>query len=194
MPLAHAGLQIDADQAFGKQVVAWPVPAIVVRCRRFHRQVHQSEVFIDGDLIPDAGVAVDGPGAVFPSLIAELAGPRDGVKLQKFFASPYIKGANQALGVVVSSYGRTLLHGGADDYYVLHYGGRRMQADFAGLQIDLLIDPFDHADLQVHHAARTKRTDRSAGLGIELDQPVAGGHIEHALITISVGPVRDSTS
>ena len=73
MPLALAGLQIDADEALGEQVVAGTMAAVVIGRRRFDRQVDQAEIFVDGDLRPDAGVAVGRPRLVLPRVVAELA-------------------------------------------------------------------------------------------------------------------------
>ena len=77
VPLALAGLQIDADEALGEQVVARPMAAVVVGRRRFDRQVDEPQLFVHRDLRPDADVAVDGPGLVLPRVVAELARLRE---------------------------------------------------------------------------------------------------------------------
>src|SRR5256885_6381178 len=59
-------LQIDADEAFRKEVVTGPVAAVEIGARCFHRQVDEPQIFVDGDVAPDADVAVDGPRVVFP--------------------------------------------------------------------------------------------------------------------------------
>src|SRR5260221_14695700 len=113
MPVGIASPQTSSHKAMGTRFVPRSSAAIVVRGGRFHRQGHQPEVFVDRDLIPDARVAIYGPRAVFPGLLAQLAGPRDGVKIPKFFPRPYIEGANPALGVVVRRPSPPLLHVGA---------------------------------------------------------------------------------
>ena len=70
-----------------------------------------------------------------------------------------------------------------------------MQADFAGRQVDLLERRLVIAsDLQVDHALIAEAVDRLAGLGVQFDQPVAGGDIENALIAIAVGPVGNAAA
>ena len=111
MPLALAGLQIDANQAFAEQIVARPLSAVVVGRRRFHRKINQPEFFIDGHLSPHAGVAVGGPGTVLPGFVAELARPWNGVERPQQLAGFNIKSPHQALGVVMRDDGHALFEG-----------------------------------------------------------------------------------
>ena len=53
MPLALASLQVHAHEAFREQVASRTVSAVVVGRRRFNREVHEAEVFVDADLSPD---------------------------------------------------------------------------------------------------------------------------------------------
>src|SRR5262245_6281664 len=92
VPLPLPGLQIDTDQTFAKQVVPRSVPAVKVRGRRLHSQVDQPEFFIDGDLGPDARVAIGGPRIVKPGVIAKLAGAGDRMKSPQLFARPRVEG------------------------------------------------------------------------------------------------------
>src|SRR6266446_347731 len=69
-----------------------------------------------------------------------------------------------------------------------------MDTDLTGFQIDLLVDPFHHANYQVDHSVLTERVDDGAGLGIERHQPITRRDIEHALVTSSVGPVPHATA
>src|SRR5689334_10185812 len=108
MPLALAGLQIDADQAFSIQVVAGAFAAVVVGCRRFHGQIYEPEVFVDRHLRPDAGVAVGSPRTVLPGLIAEFAGTWNRVERPGELAGPHVVGTNETLGVVVRGDGHAL--------------------------------------------------------------------------------------
>src|SRR5579859_4129651 len=84
MPLAHTSLQIHADQAVGEQVVARAMSAVKIRRWCFHRQVGQADLFVDGHLSPNAGVAVDSPGLLEPGLVPEFTRLRKGIELQKF--------------------------------------------------------------------------------------------------------------
>ena len=80
MPFALAGFQIDAHEALGKQVVAGPMAAVVIRCRRLDRQIDEAELFVHADLRPHAHVAVECPRIVLPGLVAVLAGIRNRVE------------------------------------------------------------------------------------------------------------------
>ena len=57
-----------------------------------------------------------------------------------------------------------------DDHDVPGHGRRRMDADLAGLQIDLLVVALLDADLEVEDAVVAEGVDHRAGLGVELDQ------------------------
>src|SRR5580693_10008056 len=93
MPLAHAGLQVDADQALAIEIVARTLAAIVIRSGRFHRQIHQARLRIGRDLRPHASVAVVIGRAVLPSVIAKLALPWNGVEGPAQFAGSNVEGA-----------------------------------------------------------------------------------------------------
>src|SRR5207237_10456415 len=100
VPLALAGFQIDAHQAFRKQVVARTMAAIEIRGRRFDRQVDEPEVFVHADLAPDAGVAVLRPRSVLPRLAPELSGTRNGVELTDLLSAAPLAGPQEPVGVV----------------------------------------------------------------------------------------------
>src|ERR1041384_1801335 len=97
VPLPLTGLQIDRDEAFAEQVVAGPVAAVVVRGRRFHRQIHEPEVLVDAGLRPDTDVAVARPRVVLPCLGAELSGSRDRVERPEKLPAARIEGAPEPL-------------------------------------------------------------------------------------------------
>src|SRR5215471_3791560 len=156
MPLALPGFQIDADQAFSKQVVSWTMAAIVVRSGGFHGEIHQAQVFVHGDLIPNPSVAVHRPRFVLPGLVAEFTRRRNRIKLPELFAGPDIEGAHQTLRVVMRRYGGSLPHRGADDNHVLDHGRRRMKADFTSGEIDLLVNSLHHPNLEVYDTACTE--------------------------------------
>src|SRR5579864_3049305 len=146
-PLPLPGFQIDAHQAFAKQIVTRSVAAVIVRSGRLDREIDQAQIFIHGDLVPDTRVAVVGPRSIQPSVVAELAFPGDGVELPDLFPGPDIKRANQTLGIVMGFNGRAFSHRGTYNHHVSSYGRRRMDADLASLQIDLSVDSIHHANL-----------------------------------------------
>src|ERR1700688_3757659 len=77
----------------------------------------------------------------------------------------------------------------ADDHDVLGDDGRGMQPYFAGDRIDLLIIVL----LQIDDAVVAESGCERAVLGVESDEPVAGGDIEDSLF-LAVGPVGESAA
>ncbi len=61
-------------------------------------------------------------------------------------------------------------------------------------EIDLLIDAFDDADLEIEHAFFRERLNHRAGLGVELYELIAGCDVDHALVALAIGPVRDAAA
>src|SRR5439155_16809448 len=103
-------------------------------------------------------------------------------------------GAHQSFRVVVRAHGAAFAERGSDDGDVLHDGRRRMNADLPGHKIDWLPVSEGRAGLQVDDPAGAERADYRAGFGVELDQPVSGRHVEHAIVAASVGPVRHAAA
>ncbi len=89
---------------------------------------------------------------------------------------------------------RALAHRRTNDDRVLHDGRRRVDADLAGLQIDLLPLADDGADFEIDHAVLAERRDRRAGLRVELDKAVPGRHVDDAVVALAVGPVRHAAA
>src|SRR6185295_14999775 len=82
----------------------------------------------------------------------------------------------------------------ADEDDVLDDGRRGMEADLAGLELDLLALAGDRALLQIDDAAFAERLDHRAVPGVERDEPITGGHVEDALVALAVGPVGDAAA
>src|SRR5882762_7552842 len=101
MPLPLPGFQIDTNQALAKKIVARPVATVIIRCGCLDRQIDQAQIFVHGNLVPDASVAVLGPGSVQPGLVTELTPPRDGVELPNFLSCSHIERPNQTFRVVM---------------------------------------------------------------------------------------------
>ena len=110
------------------------------------------------------------------------------------FPGLHVPGAYDAFGVVCVSRLAAFLEGRADDHDILDHRRRGVQADFTRRQIDLLSRASIGAHLHVDHAVLAEGVDRPAGLGIQFDQPVAGGYIQDALIAFAVGPIGDAAS
>src|SRR5262249_21088522 len=111
VPFAHAGFEIDRNEAFGEQIGAWPMAAVIVRCRRLDRYVDEAQLLIDRNMRPHSGVAVVHPGIVLPGLVAELAWPWNCIPAPQLLAGANVPGTHDALGVVVSRHCRAFPHG-----------------------------------------------------------------------------------
>ena len=77
--------------------------------------------------------------------------------------------------------------GRADQTLVAHHGGRRLPADFAGGEVGLDTG-WSSIGFQVHHAIVAEDGHALAGLGVQLDQPIARGDIDMRA-SIAVAPV-----
>jgi hypothetical protein len=194
VPLPLPGFQIDADQAFGKQVVAGTMAAVEVRRGRLDRQVNEAELFVRGDLRPDADVAVVGPRLLLPGVVAELAWTGNRVERPQQLAGAHVERPHQALGVVVGRDGRAFTHRGADDHHVLDDGRGRVDADLAGLEVDLLALGPDHPHFQIEDAALAESRNHRAGLGVQLDELITGRHVDHPIVALAVGPEGHATA
>src|SRR5712691_9022967 len=173
VPLPFACLQIDRDQTLGEQIVAGPMAAVEVGCRRLDGQIHEAELLVDGHLVPDAHVAVSCPGFVFPRLVAELAGPWNRLEVPQPLPRAYVERLDEAFGVVVRARRVAFPECGADDDHAAGDGRRRVQADFSGDRIDGLPRPVDGGRLEVNGAVLAERLDTLAVLRVQRDEPEA---------------------
>ncbi len=189
VPLPLAGTQIDADQRFAEEVVAGAVAAIEVVGRGLHRQVGQAEVLVDGDLRPDAGVAVLLGRAAQPRVVPELARFRDRVEDPQALAGADVERADVALVVPVRLGREPLAERGADEHDVLGHDRGRLQADLAREEIDVLIV----VALEVDGAALAEGGDGDACLRVEREQAIARGDVEDPLLG-SVRPVGETAA
>ena len=58
MPLPLAGFEIDRNERFTGQTIAWPMTSIDVSGGQLDREVRQPQFLVHADLSPDAAVAV----------------------------------------------------------------------------------------------------------------------------------------
>ena len=87
IPHALTRLGLEGDQAIGIQIIANPVGAVEIECRRARGDEHQSPLFIHTHPRPAVGGAAVFPGVLRPGLIARLARVRQGVKRPPNFAA-----------------------------------------------------------------------------------------------------------
>src|SRR5439155_5951663 len=80
------------------------------------------------------------------------------------------------------------------DRDVLDDERRRVDADLAGLEIDLL--PLaDHGPLlEIDDAVGAERIDHRAGVRVERDETIARRDVDDAVVAAAVGPVRESAA
>src|SRR5206468_7102657 len=97
VPFALARLQIDAHETVAEEVVAGTVAAVEIRRRILDGQIHEAKLFIDGDLRPHAGVAVDGPRFLLPRVVSEFTGTRNRVERPEQPAAADVPRAHEAL-------------------------------------------------------------------------------------------------
>src|SRR5207247_10108001 len=140
------------DEAVAVQIVAGTMAAVQIRRRILDRQIHEAELFVDGDLRPDARVSVDRPRFFFPGIVAELARARDRVEGPEELAGPRVPCADEPLRVVMGLDGEAFTERRADDDHVLRDGRCRVKADLTGLEIDLLALADNGADLHCDDA------------------------------------------
>ena len=194
VPLAFAGLEVNGHQRFAEQVVAKAMTAVVIGSGRFHGQIHQTEVRIGRHLGPDAGIAVEIGGVVFPRVITKLAFERDGVEGPDDLARLHVEGADQTLGVVVGVDGHAFFEGGAHHDGVFHNQRRGVKTGFTGYQIDLLIGTGDHADFEIDYTFGAEAGDWLTGVSVEFQQLIAHADPDDAVIAFTVGPVGNAAT
>src|SRR4030095_4093836 len=93
-----------------EQVASRTVSAVVVGRRRLDRQVHETKIFVDADLSPDADVAIDRPRLVLPRPLAVVARAGNLFNRPQPLAGPDIERPHEPLRVVVGGDGRALAH------------------------------------------------------------------------------------
>src|SRR5207237_4644931 len=71
---------------------------------------------------------------------------------------------------------------------------RGVEADLAGLVIDLLALAVDRAFLEIDDAALAERLDHRPVLRVQRDQAIAGRDVQDALVVPAVGPVGDAAA
>src|SRR5882724_1519942 len=135
MPFALAGFQVDADQRFAEEIVAGAMAAVKIAGWGFDRQIDKAELFVDGNLRPDAGVAGVFGGALFPGVVAKFAFLGDGVKNPEALAGTDVEAANVSFIVAHAAWRHAFAKCGADYDGVARGNGSRLNADFAGREV-----------------------------------------------------------
>ena len=103
--------------------------------------------------------------------------------------------AHEALGVVVRLDGQAFAERRADDHDVLRDGRRRVQADLARLQIDLLALA-DHAR-RLFMSTTPFLPNPGTGTPVfafSATRRIAGRHVDDAVVALAVGPVGQAAA
>ena len=184
VPAALAGLEVEGDEAVREEVVAQPVPAVVVVGRHLDRQVDHVQLGVDRHLGPHAGVAGVAPRVAFPGVVAELVAERDGVEDPLPLAGVDVVAADEALDVAHRSRRAAGQVRRSDDDGVVDRDRGRVQADLAGDQVDVLVEVL----LQVDDAVVAEVGQPLAGERVQADQVVAGGDVEDLSVAAVIQP------
>ena len=193
VPLAHARLQVNGHQRFGKQVVAGAVATVLVNRGRLDRQVDDAGFGVRGDLRPHAVVTGVAGRLVLPRVEAELAAAGDALERPQQLAGADVKRAGLALHVGGVFVAEALEHRRAHQHHVVDDGGGGVQTDFRLLEVRLLAVDHD-ADLEVDNAGLTEARDGLAGLGVQRHELVTGGHVDDTVVALAVGPVGEAAA
>ena len=162
MPLALPGLQIHRHDALAEQPIARPVPAVEIPRRQLHRQISQSQLFIDADLPPHARVAGVVRGILFPSVVTKLARLRNRVKDPQPLARPHIEPAHETLYVALALRNVPSLARRAHDHRIARHHRSSMQPDLIVHQIDFLVV----IELQIDGAVRAESSNNRPVLAL----------------------------
>ena len=174
VPDAVAGGDLHRHDAVCEQVVAKTVPAVEVPGRHLDRQVDVAELFVDRHLAPDTSVAGVAPRVVQPAVVAELVRIRDGVEDPPPLPGPGVVPADVALRFLLRGRRDTREVRRANDDDPVGDDRRRMQPDLAGHRVDVLVEPL----FEVDDALVAEVGHPSTGLGVQSDEPIAGGDVE----------------
>ena len=113
-------LRVERDEAVAEQVGALPVAAVEVVLRAAGRDVDDAALLVDRLLAPVVGAADGLPRVRRPGVVAELAGPRHGVKGPDQRAGAHVERAD-----VAGRRGVLLVRRRAEDDQVLEHAPRR---------------------------------------------------------------------
>src|SRR5262249_31403244 len=106
VPQALAGAQVEREQRIAEESLAFAIGAVEIVGRRAEREVADAALFVDRDFAPRVHAADVRPRILGPSVVAELAGVRDGVELPYQFAGETVVRAQIARSGAVAFAGR----------------------------------------------------------------------------------------
>ena len=191
VPLALPRLHVEGDDAVCEEGVARPMAPVVIAGGHFRGHEDQSQLRIRAHLGPCAGVAVVLGRPLEPRVVAELALPRDRVEDPQTPPGADVVAAYEPLRILHRPWRGARPVRGTNDDDVADDERGGVQADLARIEIEVLVV----FELQIDRAAAPERRDRSAGLGVERQQPVAGRHVDDSPIgAVSAGPIRQAAA
>ena len=103
------------------------------------------------------------------SIIAELAGTGDRIKLPDHFSTSGIKRAHKTFGVIIIFNGHAFLHGRTNDNHVPGDGWCRVKTDFTAHQINLYFIALNNTDFKIKNAVavNTETLNGNTGVGVK---------------------------
>ena len=195
VPLALAGLQVDGDEALARRGCCPDDGRRRSQRSAFRPADSEAGVFVDADLRPHAGVAVQRPRIVLPGVVAEFAGPRDRVEASR--AACRCGRRTRGPGPWCCCASSTVMpfsERRADDDQC-----RRRRSAWSGGRSrrsprSIWLVGCRRPRLPSDRRRRRCRTPRSAApvLRVQRDQPVAGRDVQDAVVALAVGPVGDA--
>ena len=181
MPDAFAGGRIEAHEAFGEQIVAESIAAVVVVGRRAERQVHVAERLVDAHQRPDVRIARVFRRVALPAVVSVLTRLGHRSECPQPLARAHVEAADVAAHHLLLL--RSVGDPGAGDHHVAH--------DDRGRGDGVIADSFDEGEPfgEIDAPACAERRVELAGLCIHRDQ-VGVVRASEQPLDRTVGPVR----
>ena len=180
VPAVPAGARVERDEGRAEQVAAGAIGAVEVIRGRAERDVDDAATRVDRHLGPVVHAANVLPRLLRPRVVAELPGPRHGVKGPHQPAGDHVIRADVARRRHVAFAGR-----GADDDEVAEDLAGNARLDVADALRVAAVEP--HA--QVDGAVRPERHDRLACVRIDLLQQAVHREDQALVAAVGAGPV-----
>src|SRR5215212_6421114 len=106
MPEPRTGAGVQGDDRIAEQICPFAIAAVEVVLRAARRYIDDAALLVDRLLTPVVGAADGLPGVGRPGVVAELPGPRHGVKGPDQRSGSHVEGADVAGRRVVLLIGR----------------------------------------------------------------------------------------
>ena len=184
VPAAPARARIETNERVAEQSGARPIAAVEVVAGRADRQVQQASPLVERHRGPDVGMPGVVVRALAPGVAPQLAVARHGVERPHLLAGSGIVRAHIARWIVAID--QPVGDPVAYDHEIAIDERRRSVCVVLGVDL-----PCESRE-QIDDAVLTETLDRSAGLRVELDEPVAAVNQDSQRAGSGVSPCRDA--